>query len=172
MNIVSSATVDLLIERFSELHVPGVTALYNESAVCRQVLQIPYQSVDVWRQRLAASTERQVQLIALHEGKVIGHIGLDQYSRIRQSHAGGVYMGVALAWHGQGVGARLMSSVLDIADNWMNLRRVELTVYTDNEAAQALYRKFGFEIEGRLRDYAVRDGVFADAFTMARIRRQ
>lgn len=31
----------------------------------------------------------------------------------------------------------------------MNLRRVELTVYTDNAPALALYRKFGFETEGR-----------------------
>lgn len=52
----------------------------------------------------------------------------------------------------------------------MNLHRVELTVYVDNEPAQALYRKFGFETEGRLRDYAVRDGVFVDALSMARLR--
>jgi len=63
-----------------------------------------------------------------------------------------------------------MEAVLEVADNWMNLRRIELTVYADNEAAQRLYRKFGFEVEGRLRDYAVRDGVFADAMSMARLR--
>jgi len=50
----------------------------------------------------------------------------------------------------------------------MNLRRVELTVYADNEAAHNLYRKFGFEVEGRLRDYALRDGVFVDTLSMAR----
>lgn len=52
----------------------------------------------------------------------------------------------------------------------MNLRRVELTVYTDNEPAIALYRKFGFVEEGTLRDYAFRDGEFADALSMARLR--
>lgn len=160
----------IAIERFTEAHVPGVTALYNEPAVCRQVLQMPYQSVDVWRKRLAASTERQVQLVALNDGQVIGHIGLDQYARIRQGHVGTVYMGVVLDWQGKGVGSRLMKAVLEVADDWMNLRRIELTVYADNEAAQGLYRKFGFETEGRLRDYAVRDGVFADALSMARLR--
>lgn len=160
----------IVLERFSETHLDGVAALYNEPAVCRQVLQMPYQAVDIWRKRLAASTERQVQLVALNDGQVIGHIGLDQYARIRQGHVGTVYMGVALAWHGNGVGSRLMEAVLEVADNWMNLRRIELTVYADNEAAQRLYRKFGFEVEGRLRDYAVRDGVFADAMSMARLR--
>jgi putative acetyltransferase len=44
-------------------------------------------------------------------------------------------------------------------------------VYADNEAAHRLYHKFGFETEGRLRDYAVRDGAFVDTLTMARIRK-
>lgn len=68
------------------------------------------------------------------------------------------------------MGTQLLGAALEVADNWMNLRRVELTVYVDNEPAQALYRKFGFETEGRLRDYAVRDGVFVDALSMARLR--
>jgi putative acetyltransferase len=63
-----------------------------------------------------------------------------------------------------------MAAVLEVADNWMNLHRVELTVFADNEAALALYRKFGFETEGRLRDYAIRDGVLVDAISMARLK--
>jgi putative acetyltransferase len=80
-------------------------------------------------------------------------------------------MGVASQWQGKGVGSKLLAAVLDIADNWMNLRRVELSVYADNEAAISLYRKFGFETEGLFRDYAVRDGVYVDTLSMARIRR-
>ena len=57
-----------------------------------------------------------------------------------------------------------------MADNWMNLHRVELTVFADNQAAQRLYRSFGFEVEGVLRDYALRDGVYVDTVSMARLR--
>ena len=53
-----------------------------------------------------------------------------------------------------------MRTMLDVADNWLNLRRLELTVYVDNEAAIALYKKFGFIIEGRLRQDAFRAGEF------------
>ena len=39
----------------------------------------------------------------------------------------------------------------------------------DDAAAIALYRKFGFEMEGRHRGYALRDGRYVDAFAMARL---
>lgn len=166
------ATTDPIItlERFGESHIEGITALYNDPAITRQVLQMPFQSTEVWRKRLAPENERVVQLVALHQGTIIGNIGLEQFSRIRRSHAGSIGMGVAGAWQGKGVGSKLLATALDIADNWMNLRRVELSVYADNTAAIALYRKFGFEDEGLFRDYAVRDGVLVDALSMARLR--
>lgn len=88
------------------------TALYSDPEVCRQVLQMPYQSPDVRRKRLAASDERAVKLIALHDNKVIGNIGLEQCLRIRQRHVGAIGMGVAVAWQGKGVGSMLMTAVL------------------------------------------------------------
>ncbi|WMJ02673.1 GNAT family N-acetyltransferase [Pseudomonas chlororaphis subsp. aurantiaca] len=161
----------IVIERFSEAHVQGITALYNDPAVARQVLQMPFQSADVWRNRLAPNNERLVSLVALYQGAVIGSCSIEQYSRIRRAHCGSVGMGVAVEWQGQGVGSQLLAAVLDVADNWMNLQRVELTVFADNEAALGLYRKFGFEREGLLRDYAVRDGQYVDVLSMARLRR-
>ena len=145
------------LERYSERHVEGLTALYNDPAVARQVLQMPYQSVEQRRKRLhdSADDDRLLILVALHQGDVIGSASLEQHPRIRRSHSG----------------SRLLGELLDIADNWMNLRRVELTVYTDNAPALALYRKFGFETEGEMRDYAVRDGRFVDVYSMARLRR-
>jgi putative acetyltransferase len=160
----------ITLERFNESHLEGITALYNDPAVTRQVLQMPFQSTEVWRQRLTPDNERVVQLVALHQGAVIGNIGLEQFLRIRRSHAGSLGMGVAVAWQGKGVGTKLLAAALDIADNWMNLQRVELSVYSDNEAAIGLYRKFGFETEGLFRDYAVRDGMLVDTLSMARLR--
>ncbi|MFJ2683216.1 GNAT family N-acetyltransferase [Pseudomonas sp. NPDC087342] len=165
-------TIDpsITLQRFNESHIDGITALYNDPAITRQVLQMPFQSTEVWRKRLMPDNERVVQLVALYQGAVIGNIGLEQFSRIRRSHAGNIGMGVAGEWQGKGVGSTLLATALDIADNWMNLRRVELSVYADNAAAIGLYRKFGFEDEGLFRDYAVRDGVLVDALSMARLR--
>ncbi|MGJ7515374.1 GNAT family N-acetyltransferase [Pseudomonas baetica] len=159
----------ITLERLNESHIEGITALYHEPVVMRQTLQMPFLSSEIWRKRLATYDERVVQLVALHQGAVIGNISLEQFSRIRRSHAGSFGMGVARAWQGKGVGSKLLAAALDIADNWMNLRRVELTVYADNEAAIGLYRKFGFESEGLLRDYGLREGQWVDVLSMARL---
>ena len=62
-----------------------------------------------------------------------------------------------------------MKAAIELADGWLNYQRLELSVYTDNLAALALYRKFGFVIEGTCRAYAFRDGQFVDSYAMARL---
>ena len=158
------------LERSNESHLEGITALYNDPVVARQVLQMPFQSIEVWRQRLQADNPRALKLVALHQGVVVGSLGLEAYSPMRRAHAGSFGMGVAVAWQGKGVGTKLLAAAVEVADNWMNLHRIELTVYADNEAAIGLYRKFGFETEGLFRDYAVRDGQWIDTLSMARLR--
>jgi RimJ/RimL family protein N-acetyltransferase len=49
------------------------------------------------------------------------------------------------------------------------LRRVQLNLFVDNEAAIQTYRKFGFENERRHRRFLLRGDQFLDAFTMARL---
>jgi L-phenylalanine/L-methionine N-acetyltransferase len=79
-------------------------------------------------------------------------------------------MAVRDDWQGKGVGTALIEAALDLADNWLNLTRIELGVYTDNAAAVALYKKFGFEIEGTHHRFAFRGGRYVDAYSMARLR--
>ena len=64
----------------------------------------------------------------------------------------------------------MMKACLDLADNWLDLRRLDLRVYVDNAPAIALYKKFGFEIEGTHRRFALRNGEYVDAHVMARLR--
>jgi putative acetyltransferase len=74
-------------------------------------------------------------------------------------------------WQGKGVGTALMQEAVNLADKWLNLIRLELEVYTDNEPAIRLYKKFGFIIEGTLAQYSFRDGQFVDSHLMARLRK-
>lgn len=136
-----------------------------------QTLQLPYPSLDMWKKRATEFPAGDHLLVAEADGKVVGNLGLHQAAKSpRRRHAGAVGMAVHDAWHGKGIGSALMSAGLDLADNWMQFTRLELTVYTDNAAAIALYRKFGFDIEGTLRRYAFRDGTYVDAYAMARLK--
>ena len=131
----------VLIERACEQHVPG-TALHGDPDVARQVLQLPYPSLERWRKRMEQDSERRVGLVASVQGEVAGYASLEHRTRPAQPLRQRRHRGRE-DWHGQGIGSRLLGALLDVADNWMNLRRVELMVYTDNEPAIALYRKHG-----------------------------
>jgi putative acetyltransferase len=79
------------------------------------------------------------------------------------------WLAVKKCWQGKGIGSLLMNGLLDWADNWIGLTRIELTVYTDNLRAIALYEKSGFIREGTHRAYALRGGRYVDAHAMARL---
>ncbi len=139
--------------------------------VAAGTLQLPLQPAEAWRKRLAEPPEGLFLLVACVEGEVVGNLGLETSpNRPRIRHTGSIGMAVRDDWQGKGVGTALMEAALDLADNWLNLTRIELRVYVDNSAAVALYERFGFEIEGTHRRMAFRNGGYVDAHSMARIR--
>lgn len=149
--------------------------LMQEPAVARQLLQLPYPDEAYWRQRLApaagpAGQSAELHLVAEVDGELIGTAGLHPAGpMLRRRHVMGMGMAVAPAWQGRGVGSALLDALCDYADRWLGVLRLELTVFVDNAPAQALYRRHGFEVEGRLRAYALREGRYEDVLGMARL---
>ena len=134
-------------------------------------MQLPLQSLEDVRKRFFSETrEGLYHLVACVDEEVVGHLGLETFTRPRRRHVGEIGMAVRDDWQGRGVGTTLMEAALDLADNWLNLTRIELGVYTVNTAGVALYKKFGFEVEGTHRSYAFRNGEYVDAYSMARIK--
>lgn len=147
----------------------GLAELVNQPGFLWGTLQLPFQSPEECRARMDKAAPGGIHLVAIIEDTLIGSASLDRY-RGRRAHVGGIGMGVHDSWTGQGIGTALMAALLDAADNWLGLQRIELTVYTDNDPALALYRRFGFVIEGTSQNYAFRAGGFADAHHMARLK--
>lgn len=148
----------------------AIHRIYTQPKVVWGTLQLPYSPAEKYRKRLTEPAEGAHTLVACVDGEVVGHLNLmTRPDSPRRKHAGGIGMGVRDDWQGKGVGSALMEAIIDLADNWLNLSRLELTVYIDNEPAVHLYQKFGFEIEGRLRDYAFRGGEYVDVYQMARV---
>lgn len=134
-------------------------------------MQLPLPSVQEWRERVSGLPAHDVSLVACVDGEVVGSLALlTRPTAWRRRHVGEIGMAVRDDWQGKGVGTELVRAALDLADNWLGLSRIELTVYTDNAAAISLYEKFGFVIEGTHRRFAFRGGEYADACSMARVK--
>ena len=120
-------------EDFEAMH-----RIMSAPKVAAGTLQLPLQSAEAWRKRLAEPPEGLFLLAACVEGEVVGNLGLETFpNRPRVRHAGTIGMAVRDEWQGRGVGTALLGAALDLADNWLNLSRVELTVYTDNAAGMS-----------------------------------
>ncbi|MEI8324121.1 MAG: GNAT family N-acetyltransferase [Betaproteobacteria bacterium] len=143
--------------------------IYAQPLAAAGTLQIPLQSAEVWKRRLETIAPLDRILVAVVDGKVVGNLGLHPAANVRRAHVAGIGMAVRDDHQGQGVGTALLRAAIDLADNWLNLLRLELTVYADNEAALRLYRGQGFVLEGTHRAYALRHGRYVDALAMARL---
>ncbi|WES86969.1 GNAT family N-acetyltransferase [Dickeya fangzhongdai] len=161
---------DIIIRRTEARDAAAVASIYEGEHAYSGTLQLPYPSLAVWESRLNHMPENVYSLVAEWEGELVGNLGFEIFSNPRRRHAGTFGMGVKDTHQHRGIGSALLSALTDLTDNWLNIHRIELTVYTDNDAALALYRKFGFVVEGESKDYAFRHGRFTDVFHMARIR--
>ncbi|TMH42621.1 MAG: GNAT family N-acetyltransferase [Betaproteobacteria bacterium] len=162
--------MNIEIRRVEPGDYQAVCAVHAQPNVLAGTLQLPFPSEEAWKERLAKFGERDYGLVACVEGEIVGMLSLQVSTRLRRAHVGDLGMAVHDKWAGKGVGSALIKAAIDLADKWLNLSRLELTVYTDNEPALRLYKRLGFEIEGTHRKYAFRDGSYVDAYTMARTR--
>jgi putative acetyltransferase len=162
---------NLTIRRAEADDCVAVAGMFRSLKVFADTLQLPYPSPDYWRRRITENPESAYYLVAVIDERLVGMVSIDTFpNRPRRKHAGAIGISVHEEWQGKGVGTALMRAILDFADNWLNLTRLELEVYADNEAAIRLYERFGFELEGTLRQHAFRDGKYVDAKMMARLR--
>ncbi len=144
--------------------------LWRDPAICRTTLQLPSQEIFRTRQRIENPPPGGHRLVSVVNGIVAGTISIFQSQNPRMIHTAGLGMMVHPDYWGLGLGSKLMAAILDIADNWLNLKRVDLEVNVDNPPAVGLYKKFGFEVEGTKRFHTYGDGRWADSYFMSRIR--
>ena len=164
------AVEGLQIRRAEPNDCDAIYEMFTSPHVYEGTLQLPYPSREYWRRRIAEG-EGCYYLVAVSGEHVIGMLSVETFPNVpRRRHVGRMGISVAEAWQGKGVGNALMQAGVDLADKWINLRRLELEVYADNEAAIRLYERFGFEREGVLRQHAFRNGQYVDSIMMARLR--
>lgn len=147
----------------------AIAALMSQPGIRSGTLRQPFSTPEQTRKWLENLPDDSVVIVAERAGKILGTAGLHR-SKGRRQHSAALGISVDDNHRGEGIGKALLTALIDAAENWLGISRIELTVFTDNEPAIALYRKAGFEMEGTHRAYALRNGVLADVFAMARIR--
>ena len=168
---IEKEIINFVIRRAEPSDYEAVYRIFCGPRAVWGTLQVPFPSAEFWRKRLAEPRDGSYQLVACAENEVVGQLGVDTFpNHPRRRHAAEIGMAVADDWQGKGVGSALMQAAVDLADKWLNISRLELEVYTDNEPAVRLYKKFGFVTEGTLVRFAYRDGKYVDAYTMARLK--
>ena len=163
----------ITIRRATTKDATAFARIMGDPEVLANLLQLPYPTEELWQARLAdnnAPGRTDLSLVAEQDSVVVGSAGLHPAGpALRRRHAMHLGISVAPEAQGQGVGKALMQALCDYADRWAQVLRIELTVFTDNARAISLYTRFGFEREGILRAYAMRDGRYADVYAMARL---
>jgi ribosomal protein S18 acetylase RimI-like enzyme len=110
-------------------------------------------------------TSDEASLVAVAGERVVGHLSISREAGSATRHVAYLGMAVARDWRGRGVGTALM----DEAIRWgreMGVEKIALSVYPHNHAARALYRKFGFQEEGRLTGHSKKTLGYLDEIVM------
>jgi diaminopimelate decarboxylase len=98
-------------------------------------------------------TSEQAFLVAVEGERVVGWLQILREPHPVVRHVATFGMAVAADRRGRGIGAALLAEALAWARS-QQVAKIEISVYPDNRAALALYRRFGFVEEGRLRRHS------------------
>ena len=160
----------ILIRSAEPEDAAAISALIGQPGVYEGLLQTP-DAPNASRLEYHQKVEPHAcRLVAVAGEAIVGSAGLHlSGTGLRRMHVRALGLGVATEWQGRGVGRRLLGRLLDWADNWGGVLRVELYVHADNERALALYRSMGFVVEGRHKAFSLKNGRYVDSFSMARM---
>lgn len=125
-------------------------------------------TAEQFKKRIEVADENSAIFLAEEQDRLNGYLFAVGENLIRKSHSVYVAIGVRDGQRGTGIGTKLFTALANWAAD-KGLHRIELTVMEHNEAGIALYKKMGFEVEGRKRDSLLVDGNYVDELYMAKI---
>ena len=161
---------EIVVRHSESKDIPGIKAIFKGKTIYSNTLQLPYSSIEKWESQFETPQAGYYSLVAELDEDIVGHTGLKVDQNPARNHIGSCGIAVKDSHHRKGIGNKMLAAMVDLSDNWLNQKRLELSTYTDNEAAIGLYRKYGFEIEGESPCFAFRDGAYASAYPMGRVR--
>lgn len=105
-------------------------------------------------------------VLALDGDEIVGIATINSSHKIKSRHEGELGIVVAKKYQGQGIGSRLIEMLIDWCKGNGVTTRIRLDTRTDNTMAVSLYLKFGFVVEGCLRNQTLLNGKYYDLYIM------
>lgn len=122
--------------------VNALAEIYSSEDVVAYTTQLPFRDARFWQEFYKLRDPDGVELVAERDGTPVGHLGMILNRAPRRKHVATFGICVHPGAQRSGVGQALMSEMLNMADNWLHILRLELSVASTNEKAIALYEKF------------------------------
>ncbi len=109
------------------------------------------------------------QFYALLDGEVIGWCDILPKGYEGMRHVGVLGMGLLPEYRGKGLGGQLLEKTIEHAYSVNRIEKVELEVFGSNSGAIGLYKKYGFELEGKRLKARKLDDIYDDMILMGKI---
>lgn len=145
-----------------------INTLRRQPSVMHYTLGLPSERRASNQSFIKGLTANDHVVVAEYDHQVVGIGSLEVLSG-KLHYYGLTAMAVHDEFQNQGIGSRLLDHLLDIADNYLGLFRLELDVVEGNARAVKLYKSRGFETEGTLRKAHFARGAFYNVLVMGRL---
>lgn len=99
------------------------------------------------------------------ENKIVGMCSIEGINKIRIKHRVDLAITVLKNYWGNKIGEKLIDYAIQYCKSNC-IKKIELTVRIDNERALKLYKKFGFEIEGEIKNFIYLNGNYYNCYYM------
>ena len=99
------------------------------------------------------------------ENKIVGMCSIEGINKIRIKHRVDLAITVLKNYWGNKIGEKLIDYAIEYCKSNC-IKKIELTVRIDNKRALKLYKKFGFEIEGEIKNFIYLNGNYYNCYYM------
>ncbi len=123
-----------------------------------------------WYESLSSTSEKEYAFAIERKGSPAYLGGCGVHNIDGKNHHAIIGLFVGAEHRGQGYGSDALRILVRFCFNELNLNKVSLKVFSFNQRAIECYRKFGFVLEGTLRQQIFRNGGYHDELIMSILR--
>ncbi|TXC86030.1 GNAT family N-acetyltransferase [Metabacillus litoralis] len=163
LNIRVASLEDAIEIAFLKNHIVASTDFYLRTK------DEPKEKADDYRKKMMKKQESGgLTIVAEYEGQVVGFLSFSRPTFAKVNHTGSFGMGVNQEFCHMGIGSELLAYLISWASHQKGLEKICLEVFSHNEIGIALYKKFGFKIEGKqIKQVKITNNQYADLVYMS-----